>query len=249
MATGVVIQLPPREDYTDRKGTPLTWRDQTLYNTAGRVVCGARVKRQPENIRCASILVLENGRCKAHGGSTPRGVDHPMHRGRGWTKDIPARLAEKFQAALEDPDILALNNELALLDVRIGDVLGKLDLQESESAWSRLQVAWSALRAELRFPSPDQDVVAEKAELIDRIVQDHQTEAEVWKEVRSLIHDRRMVTETERKRMEFLEANVSAKQMAAFLGATKLAILEEVSDPEERMKLAIRLQNLLNKPS
>jgi hypothetical protein len=58
-----------------------------------------------------------------HGGATPRGVNHPSWKGRGYSKDLPAQLRDRFMASVEDPHLLSCRSELALIDARLGEVI------------------------------------------------------------------------------------------------------------------------------
>lgn len=235
------MNLPAR--LQDRKGNPLTEKDGVLFDQKGVRVCGSRMPKTPHHIRCSSRMVMANGRCRMHGGPTPSGVDSPHWRGKGRTKDLPTRLAEKVEAYINDPNHLSLSTEMALLDVRLVEVMGKLDLKESEPLWGRLLGTWNQLKEAV--VAGEEEKVQELMDRMDEHFQDHSTEREVWKEARDIMEDRRRLTDTERKREEFLEANVSAKQMAAFLGVVRLAILEEVQDPDQRARVALRLQRAL----
>lgn len=57
----------------------------------------------------------------------------PHYRGRGYSKDIPTRLWDRYSQALADPTLLELTSELGLVDARIGEVLGRLPEQPDET--------------------------------------------------------------------------------------------------------------------
>lgn len=89
----------------------------------GKPICGARTKRK--GTPCTQDP-MQNGRCRLHGGATPGGIASPHFKTGRWSKHLPAQLAEHYQAALADQDLLALREDLALLDARLAQVLGKL---------------------------------------------------------------------------------------------------------------------------
>jgi len=60
--------------------------------------------------------------CRMHGGATPRGVNHPSWKGRGYSKDLPTQLRDRFAASVEDPHLSSCRSELALIDARLGAV-------------------------------------------------------------------------------------------------------------------------------
>lgn len=68
--------------------------------------------------------------CYHHGGKSPKGLAHPSTKSGRYSKYLPARLAERYEAALTDPDLLALRDEIALTDADVGRILEHLDTDE-----------------------------------------------------------------------------------------------------------------------
>lgn len=101
--------------------------------------CGARSKRTGEP--CARAPVRGRTRCYLHGGATPRGMMSPHYRGRGYSKDIPSRLWDRYAQALADPTLLELTSEVSLVDTRMGELFAQLPEQPDETdpeVWSSL---------------------------------------------------------------------------------------------------------------
>ena len=73
-----------------------------------------------------------------HGGSTPAGLASPNIRTGRYSKHLPARLAERYEAALTDPDLLALRDEIALTDADISRILEHLDTEMPDDPDDRL---------------------------------------------------------------------------------------------------------------
>ena len=88
------------------------------------VQCKATSKRSKE--RCQRQAMRGREVCYMHGGKTPRGVASPHFKGGRHSKSIPTRLAARYEEAREDPDILALGEEIALTDAQISDALARL---------------------------------------------------------------------------------------------------------------------------
>jgi hypothetical protein len=145
--------------------------------------------------------------CRYHGGHQPRGIASVHWRGRGYSKDLPTRLADRWRQAMEDPALLELTSEIALLDARIGEVL-------------------AVLPAELSA--------------LDR---------EIWETLLGLIEQRRKLVDSERRREEVLQVSMSMGQALAFAGALQTAVVEIVTDPEQRKAVALRVERLLARPA
>jgi hypothetical protein len=82
--------------------------------------CTAKSKRSGEQCRRHATRGREV--CRMHGGATPRGMASPHWRGRGYSKDLPTRLYERWEAGLNDPKLLELHSEIALIDARLGEM-------------------------------------------------------------------------------------------------------------------------------
>lgn len=115
-----------------------------MSNLIKRKICGARKKRG-RGI-CNATALYPNGRCRVHGGATPSGPASPHFRhGRHSvvTKEFSAFNAH-YQRALADPDLLALDSEIAMIDARIGDLMertskAKGDQKTLDGMWPQLE--------------------------------------------------------------------------------------------------------------
>jgi hypothetical protein len=101
--------------------------------------CTAHSKRSGQ--QCQNPPVRGRGTCRMHGGHQPRGIASPHWKGRGYSKDLPTRLADRYRAALADPDLIVCASEVALVDARIGEILAALPADRSavdRDAWELL---------------------------------------------------------------------------------------------------------------
>lgn len=166
-------------------------------------LCTAHSKRSGQP--CGRAPTPGRTVCYYHGGAQPRGIAAPGWRGRGYSKDIPTRLADRFKQALDDPLLLELSSEVALLDSRLGELLASLPENPAS------------------------------------------TDADVWAELRAVIEQRRRLVETERRREETLQANMTARQAMAFVAALQVAVSDVVTEPDQRRRLAERFRMLLTR--
>lgn len=87
-------------------------------------ICGAKNRRGG---RC-SVAPMPNGKCYRHGGATPIGPANAnfIHgRHSKMLKDVKG-LGAHYDRALEDPDLLRLDAEIALIDARLLSLLEKV---------------------------------------------------------------------------------------------------------------------------
>lgn len=85
--------------------------------------CGAKTRG---GAPCKNAA-MPNGRCRMHGGKTPSGIASPHFKTGRYSKSIPTRLAAVYEASKDDPDLLALDDEIALTDAQINIVLSELE--------------------------------------------------------------------------------------------------------------------------
>lgn len=86
--------------------------------------CGAKNRRGGTCPQPA----MPNGRCYMHGGATPVGPALPQFKHGRYSvlaKDIKG-LGQHFENALADPNLLALDREIALTDARLAGLLEKV---------------------------------------------------------------------------------------------------------------------------
>lgn len=88
--------------------------------------CTAISKRS--GARCKKAAMKGRTVCRAHGGATPRGIASPHLQHGRWSKDLPTQLARRYEAAVEDPDLLSLRDEIALVDTQISVLLAISDV-------------------------------------------------------------------------------------------------------------------------
>ena len=186
---------------TDKKqAVSAGYMEETWDDELGRPRCLAKSKQQER--RCRQWPAKGKRVCRFHGARAGRPVIH----GR-YSKLLPARLAERYHESLADPEYLALRDEIALLDARIGELLAELAAQAREAeGGARMQAPWREVVAlleqrrklaesERRWLVKTQQVLTvEQAmtllavvrDIIMRHVQDSSTRAAIAHELRSL---------------------------------------------------------------
>jgi hypothetical protein len=193
---------------------------------ANPVVCGARTRSGGP---CQRAPIAGRDRCRAHGGTTPRGVASTQFVHGRRSKDIPSRLTERYQDALVDEELLALRDDVALIDARLGDVLSRVDTGESGRIWKDLQQAWQQFTA----PGDSDRAAAKRFDariLIGQLIEEGAADYEAWHDVRSLVDQRARLVSNERQRLVQLQQTITVEQAMAMLAAVVSTIKLHVSD-------------------
>lgn len=259
-------QLKHNDKYAVEAGYA-TWVDWcvALSEQRGYAICGGR-SRDGKDKPCEQRPRKARNRCSVHGGATLVGVEAPNYKGRGYSKDMPIRLAERFKAAMDDPELTSLISEIALVDVRIAELLEKFDLNESAEAWNlvaaaaiKIRNAIEAIRALVDEETDDGrrkvgELVA-GIDFLDDAIQAGARDRTLWHELFGTVEVRRKLVDTEGKREDRLQQMITARQTMEVFGALQMILTDEIealplSDDDKRQllsQIAGRLRNLLNR--
>ena len=162
----------------------------------------------------------------AHRGKAPRGLANPHTTHGRYSKDLPTRLAARYQEARADAALLELRDEVGLIDARLSDVLGRVDTGESGRLWRQLRTAWAQLEECRSDPAAFAAALNTVADLIKAGDADWAT----WQDVRKLIQERKALVESERKRLVEMQQVITAEQAMLLVGALSAAVKRHISD-------------------
>lgn len=223
--------------------------DGNWYNDKGKRVCASPLRNKPGKLCTCPVIFVHNGRCRLHGGMSPKGIAHPNYRDRGTSKylpHLPQRLRHSYKTALAASD-LSVYPEIALLEVRLTDLLRQVDAGESDTLWQDLQtVAQEALDA---CEANDWTVASEKITLLTDLVQRSAEDHRVWEQILKLSMDKAKLSATQHR------MDVDAKQMipvdkvllvlAAVAAEVREQVVRNVSDPRIQRTILIGVSNVV----
>ncbi len=100
--------------------------DEPPRDAQGRRICGDPRARSG---CCGSIVLMDNGKCRLHGGNAPRGAAAPgfIHGNRSkYGAFLPAQLRERYERLRADPDTGELAHERDLAALLLSEQLQRL---------------------------------------------------------------------------------------------------------------------------
>lgn len=205
-----------------------------------KVLCGAKKR---DGTPCKQPA-MPNGRCKMHGGKSLTGMANPAFKTGRYSKHIPPRMRQRYTEALDDPDLISLRGDLALVEARLVDVLARVDTGESGDRWRLLKAAWDQFARARSGGDLDEmgATLAEVEKAITKGVQDYAA----WTEVRSLLDQRTRLAEAERKRLEAAHQTVTVSQMMTFLGVLQDSISRHVADRKAVAAIGADIMRLID---
>lgn len=204
--------------------------------------CGAKTRaggtcRQP---------AMENGRCRLHGGMTPRGLASPNFKHGRYSNALPDRLIERYARAASDPNLIVLREDIALVDALMNDILLRLDTGESGRLWRSLREAADRFEAKRRA----HDLAGVQVSLDEIISLVRQGDAD-WasrREVLDHLAERRKLAAEERKRLAELQASITAERAMALIAAVVSIVKGHVHDQAVLASIAADIGGLVGRP-
>lgn len=190
--------------------------------------CKAKAKRTGKQCKLPAMRGREV--CALHGGKTPRGKDSPHYKHGRYSKYLPDRLADRYQEAQQDAELLTLRAEIALTDARTSELLAQVNTGESVSLWHDVRDAYHALRSAIQ--SNNVPATMQSLSQLDTLIGAGQRDYEVWQEVSANIEQRRRLVESERKHMVAMEQMITAERAMLLIAAVVNIVRENVRDKE-----------------
>jgi hypothetical protein len=145
-----------------------------------------------------------------------------------YSKFLPVRLAARYAEAQADGELLALRDDIALVDTRVGELVQRIDAQESDTLWHRLRETWAEVDAARR--TGDQPGLMLALTATGQMIRDGAEEQETWQEILVALDQRRKLVESERKRLVEMQQVITTERAMALLGVLVGIIKTHVSD-------------------
>lgn len=195
---------------------------------------------------------MENGRCRMHGGKSLSGIASPtfVHGRSVRSHTLPARLVERYEASVNDPDLLSLRHSIALADARTQDLLDRVDSGESGETWNALKKTWEECE-ENRHKADSGDVEARRDfwqayEMIGVLISEGQSDYAAWRETLAVDEHRRRLADSERARVKDLKAMITAEKAMNLIGAVIGVVKTHVRDRTTLQRIAQDISRLVN---
>lgn len=200
--------------------------------------CAAKSKQSGQ--RCKRQVTPGQSVCYIHGGATPTGLTLPQTTHGRYSKSLPTRMAGRYEQAVRDTELLALREDVALLDARLEDVLGRVDTGESGHLWQQLI---DAKHEYFKAKPKDKD---HALTLLLRLIEEGAADYAAWDDVRSLLDQRRRLVESERKRLVDMQQTLTVEKAMLLVGAIAGIIRSHVSDTAVLQAISTDLDRLLH---
>lgn len=187
--------------------------------------CTARSKRSGE--QCRKDAILGSTKCHIHGGKSLVGASSPTFKTGRYSRYLPERLLGRYQEAQADGELLVLREDVALVDTRLADLLGRIDTGESAKRWDEAQKAFIKLRGAHRDTNAKMLWEA-MCELEEALISGNDYGA--WSEITSTLDLRKRLVESERKRLVDMQQMITSERAMVLLATVVDIIQTHVTD-------------------
>ena len=202
----VVLAWLKDQDWTFTEMTD----DQKLVMRKRWNVCGAATVTSKFTQPC-TFTPMQNGRCKKHGGMTPKGIGHSAYEDGTDSRYVPAPLLEIYERAMRDGELLNMTKDLALMEGRLEQLFRKLGSGGSDKWWGALVTAVADLDQAMK--AEDGDGMKAALHQISIVANQGQEQAEVWDEIFEVFEQRRKTSESEGKRRKSMRESVAIERV------------------------------------
>jgi len=228
---------------------PAAWtKEQDTDTRLAWGICGHRDRRQ---LPCTRKPENGTARCKHAGAKSGKGFSNPAYRHGMDSRYMPPPLLEVATRAFHDGELLNAARDLALIEARLDQLLHRVDTGETGKTWGAVQQEWQGLREALREARahPDdqskQDDVQQRMVGLSLLVSRGQGDTQAWVEIQDTLEVRRKFIETESKRREKMQEQVSLEEALVSYRALVAAVKDEVKDPKLQRRIAERFATIV----
>lgn len=202
------------------------------------VQCKAKSKQSGE--RCKRHAHPGFEVCVIHGGKSLVGPANPAYKHGKYSTLVPPRMLEHYNQSVHDPDLLAMRDQINLIDARIADVMKRTDKGESSKLWEKLQATWTEFM-EARAQQDNQQM-AYKLNQLGSLISQGLADYAAWDDVTNLVERRRKLAESEQKRLVQLKLVLTYDEAVVYAQRLLAVVQKHVSDPAERARIASDLR-------
>ncbi len=196
--------------------------------------CGAKLRKSHPPRYCERSP-MPNGRCHLHGGKSLKGPASGTYQGKGYSKYFPSKkLGEIFARSFEDPELMRLRKDLAIVETRLVELIQSLSSEQSGTLWKQLRKK----HRELKRSRPNSARATKLLHEIDGVIERGSSDHFIWTEIGQQIELRRRLLDSETKRGLAAHQVMTAEEVRMLIDAVANLIREHVKDRQTLQKIS-----------
>lgn len=171
---------------------------------------------------------MPNGRCRMHGGASLSGMASPTFKTGRYSRVLPTRLLDRYHEGLNDRDLLALTDEIAVVNARLGELVGQLDSGGQEEKWEAITMGLDF--CDTAIQAKDMPRLLGHLAAMREVVRQGQADGLLWEEIGNWMERARKLRETEQRRLVAMQQVITSEQAMVLVAALTMAVKTHVHD-------------------
>lgn len=229
------------EYVVDKRGRPRFYTDGTSVRENGQKQCKA--KSHWSGYRCVRHCTTTYPVCQQHGSGSPkkgRAGGRPVESGI-YSNDLPTDLGARNEIALNNPNLMSLRDQIALMQVRITKLISQLP-REDEVAVSIKDLIEGAQMYSTGVETDDERMQVRGLGKLQGAVGTVEADIIQWDSIVDLMERQSKLMNQEAKLRKSLRAMLSVEEATAMILLLKTIINEYIKDPQIKTKIAQELR-------
>jgi hypothetical protein len=194
--------------------------------------------------RCNNPAVRGSEKCRLHGGRALNSAVAPTFRTGRYSKMLPHKLRETYEAALADNELLSLRDELALMRARLSELAGRLETGESATLWTELTEVYEGMQDAVR--NGDVERIISLLDSLGNLVQNGNGNEETWEMIKETLDGTVRINQAEWRRLVDMKQMITAEKAIALVMAVVAAVMRHVRDPHVQSAIHREVSQILN---
>jgi hypothetical protein len=171
---------------------------------------------------------MDNGRCRLHGGLTPKGIAAGAFKTGRYSKYLPQGLIDAYETTVNDPELLSVRQDIHLLDTLIASKIPLLENNDSAATWDRIDKLIRDIRK--AYKNEDYGGIENSISEIEGIADQKRLFYATEQEIKSDLALRSRLVETENKTLYNKEKALTAEQAMLIMSALLDSVKRNVND-------------------
>lgn len=203
----------------------------TVSSTSYGMACGAKTA---SGGTCKQPGIAPSGRCRFHGGMTPRGAHTNSYRalsGKGWDDKLTGNLLETFERLRGDPEVMNLTAEIAVVTAHLQEQVARMQAN-GESPQRMLDARLAFREAMFARRRKQSGAYAAALERLESILRDDELYARSWDDILKGLRTLERLVAREHKRRIDLHSVMTTEQAVSLLSRMMSLVTTYVNDEE-----------------
>jgi hypothetical protein len=195
--------------------------------------------------RCRANAILDTTKCKFHGGKSLKGIASPTFKTGRYSKYMPKALVSRYEQAADDPELLSMRDNVALIDTRVQDLLTQVSKKAKGASW--LDVKKIAKSVRNAWTDGNAEKIEKEIVELELLAEEGYDSTRLWRQISNMLESRRRLSESEQRRLIAMNQSLTVESAMTLVGALSGIIRKYVRDRDTLQKISLELIEITGK--